>query len=244
MLTRGPLASLPTPEGVRLAKGLAAAFRAIDASLEEIKPGPLTLSCSTSIMMYWLIPRIAEFHRCHPDVQLQFNLNFGQFDAVRDRIGIAIRNTMVNPPPDVIVKELGVERIGLVCSPEYLRRAGIENVCDLKNSRRIASVTRANAWHEWSLATGHRQELAPTESFDHFYLMIQAAICGLGIGPAPLILLLEDLRSGKLVAPFGFVDGPHKLVLWIAPHVRDRSDTKALKNWLVEQLARTQAESL
>ena len=52
----------------------------------------------------------------------------------------------------------------------------------------------------------------------------------------PKLLVLDDLRSGKLVAPFGFVLGPHKLVLWIAPHLRTRPDTGALTAWLVTEL--------
>ncbi len=44
LLTRGPFSSDPTPEGLRLAEGLAAAFSAIDAAVEQVKPGPLTLS--------------------------------------------------------------------------------------------------------------------------------------------------------------------------------------------------------
>jgi len=243
LLTRTASSSEPTAEGQRLAEGLAAAFKAIDTALEQIKPGPLTLSCSTSIMMYWLIPRIADFHRRHPDIQLQFDMNHGSFDAVRDRIGIAIRITMVEPPPDVAVLELGVERIGLVCSPEYLREAKITSMKSLARARRLSPVTRPRAWTEWSQAAGyHGPELTPRQSFDHFYLMIQAAICGLGICPVPQMLVLDDLRSGKLVAPFGFTDGPHKLVLWLAPHVRDRADTLALKKWLTRQLEQTQRE--
>jgi hypothetical protein len=30
----------------------------IQASVEQLKPAPLTLSCSESIMMYWLLPRL------------------------------------------------------------------------------------------------------------------------------------------------------------------------------------------
>ncbi|WP_422650354.1 hypothetical protein OJJOAM_003194 [Cupriavidus sp. H18C1] len=219
LLTRGPVSTEPTPDGLRLAEGLAAAFTAIDAAIEQVRPGPLTLSCSTSIMMYWLIPRIADFHRQHPEVLLQFNMNYGQFDAVRDRIGIAIRNTMVEPPPDVVVKELGQsERIGLVCSPEYLRDTGIARLSDVAGAHRLAPATRAKAWDEWALAAGYEgAPLTTHDSYDHFYLMIQAAICGLGIGPVPQMLVLDDLRSGKLVAPFGFVDGPHRLVLWLSP---------------------------
>jgi LysR family transcriptional regulator, glycine cleavage system transcriptional activator len=237
LLTRGPQSTDPTPEGARLADGLAAAFNTIQASIEQLKPGPLTLSCSTSIMMYWLIPRIARFHEKHPDVELQFNMNYGQIDVVRDRIGIAIRNTMIEPPQDVVVRELTTEWVGPVCSPEYMRSARIRSFADLAGARRLAPKTRPKAWAEWAAAAGHDgAKLSAHDSYDHFYLMIQAVICGLGIAPVPRILVLDDLRSGKLVAPFGFVAGPHRLVLWLAPNVISRPDTRALAKWLAEEL--------
>jgi DNA-binding transcriptional LysR family regulator len=245
LLNRGPHSTDPTPDGARLAEGLAAAFNTIQASIEQLKPGPLTLSCSTSIMMYWLIPRIARFHEKHPDVELQFNMNYGQIDVVRDKIGIAIRNTMIEPPPDVVVRELTTEWVGLVCSPEYMRSARIRSFADLAGARRLAPKTRPKAWAEWAAAAGHDGTgLTAHDSFDHFYLMIQAVICGLGIAPVPRMLVLDDLRSGKLVAPFGFVAGPHKLVLWLAPHVIARPDTRAVSKWLADELRESERQDV
>lgn len=244
LLKRGPHSTDPTPEGARLAEGLAAAFNTIQASIDQLKPGPLTLSCSTSIMMYWLIPRISRFHEKHPGVELQFNMNYGQVDVVRDKIGIAIRNTMVAPPPDVVVRELTTESVGLVCSPEYQRSARIRALADLANARRLVPKTRPKAWSEWAAAAKQDgAKLTPHDAFDHFYLMIQAVICGLGIAPVPRMLVLDDLRSGKLVAPFGFVTGPHKLVLWVAPHVISRPETRALSKWLTDELKETERDT-
>ncbi len=241
LLVRGPNSTDPTDEGARLAEGLASAFSTIQKSIEQLRPGPLTLSCSTSIMMYWLIPRISRFHEAHPGVDLQFNMNFGQIDVVRDKIAVAIRNTMIQAPPNVVVRELGVEWVGLVCSPEYLRSAGIKSVASLERARRLAPGTRPAAWQEWAAAAGHPAlSLAPDESFDHFYLMIQAVLCGLGIAPVPRLLVMDDLRSGKLVAPFGFVPGPHKLMLWTAPHLQTRPDTRAITSWLLEEFRRSE----
>jgi LysR family glycine cleavage system transcriptional activator len=237
LLVRGPHSTDPTPEGARLAESLAAAFTTIEAAIGKLKPGPLTLSCSTSIMMYWLMPRIARFHEKHPEVELQFNMNYGRIDLVRDKIGIAIRNTMIEPPPDVIVKELSVESIGVVCSPDYMRASRLRSFADLAEARRLAPRTRPRAWQEWAAASGHdAAQLTAHDRYDHFYLMIQAAICGLGIAPVPRILVLDDLRSGKLVAPFGFVPGANKLVLWLAPHVAARRETRALGKWLADEL--------
>lgn len=59
LLTRSARGTAPTGEGQRLVEGLSAAFNLIQASIDQLTPGPLTLSCSESIMMYWRIPRLA-----------------------------------------------------------------------------------------------------------------------------------------------------------------------------------------
>ena len=59
LLTRSARGTAPTGEGQRLVEGLSAAFNLIQASIDQLAPGPLTLSCSEPIMMYWLIPRPA-----------------------------------------------------------------------------------------------------------------------------------------------------------------------------------------
>lgn len=239
LLTRGPHSSDPTPEGAQLAEGLASAFGQIQASIEQLKPGPLTLSCSSSIMMYWLMPRISRFNERYPDIDLHFNMNFGCINA-REKIAVAIRNTMIEPPPNVVVRELAVEDVGLVCSPEYMRSTRLRSFDDLAGARRLAPLTRPNAWNDWAAAFQYPgDELVVNDYFDHFYLMIQAAICGLGIAPVPRMLVLDDLRSGKLVAPFGFAAGPYKLALWLTPFASSRPEARALTQWLSEELRET-----
>ncbi len=49
LLTRGVKGIMPTSEGQRFAEGLSAGFKVIQASVEQLTPGPLTLSCSESI---------------------------------------------------------------------------------------------------------------------------------------------------------------------------------------------------
>ena len=73
-------------------------------------------------------------------------------------------------------------------------------------------------------------------AFDHFYLLIQAAKCGLGLANVPRMLVRDDLSNGTLVAPLGFSAGPNKLVLWVAPHLSRRPDTVKLLDWLTDEL--------
>ena len=187
--------------------------------------------------MHWLIPRLGAFKRANPDVEIRLNLNYGEVDFLRDEISLAIRSTMFKAPQDVIIRPLLRERVGPVCHPDYAQRLGLKQPADLAQARLLGTATRVHAWREWMDAFGYRGEpLQPQDSFEHFYLQNQAAACGLGVAIAPEILVEGEIARGHLLAPFGFVDGPHELNLWIAPHLRSRPDVKRLANWIEETM--------
>ena len=231
----------PTPEGARMAATLAEAFHLIDQAIAQLEPGPLTLSCSATIMMYWLIPRMRSFKEQHPEVELRLHVDYADIDLVREEVSVAIRNDLVTPPPDAIVKQLMAEEVGLVGSPEYFMRAGVPKSLEklALEHRILGTKTRATAWADWFEAVGSAPPTGfkPHEQYEHFYLLIQAASFGLGLAVAPKILVQDEIRSGRLAAPLGFVPSRNNLVLWIAPHLRNSHELKLLVNWLTEQAA-------
>ena len=238
LLTRSAQGTAPTGEGQRLAEGLSAAFNLIQTSVEQLTPGPLTLSCSESIMMYWLIPRLARFHEANPGVELRFNMSHGAEDFTRDNISVAIRLSSIEVPKGVQRSDVVTEWIGPVCSPAYLAGLRLQTAADLERARLMVSRTRPNAWTDWLRCAGH-DELGPLridESFEHFYLLIQAAKCGLGMANVPRLLVRDDLNNGTLVGPLGFVAGPNKLAIWGAPHLSRRPDVVRLVDWLTDEL--------
>ena len=74
LLTRFSRHVEPTPEGLRLAEGLATAFGMVASAVERVQPGPLTLSCSSSIS--WLLPRVSGFYKKNPGIELTLDLNY------------------------------------------------------------------------------------------------------------------------------------------------------------------------
>jgi LysR family glycine cleavage system transcriptional activator len=237
LLSRGIKASVPTPEGEQLAEGLATAFSLVYATVERLRPGPLTLSCSASIAMCWLIPRMPAFYANNPGVEIKLDMHYDRVDFTRDNISVAIRNSTIEPPRSAIIRPLGIEWIGPVCSPNYLASLPLKHPRDISRAKLLATKTRPQAWIDW-LATIN-EDAVPVrmhQSFDHFYLMIQAAACGLGVAVVPHMLAINELHSGRLVAPFGFAPGRRELSLWIAPHLASRSDLKALEGWLLQEL--------
>ena len=238
LLRRGPRAVAPTPEGARLADEVGDAFERMRLAVARVQPSPLTLSCSATVMMRWLIPRLEVFKRGHPTIELRLNISYGDVDFIRDEISLAIRNSMYRAPPNAVAVPLMREEIGPICHPAYAARFAAAAPEDLFGARILGSATRPGAWTEWAAAVGQPDlAIAPHEVYEHFYLVIQAAACGLGFALAPRLLVEEEIQSGHLVAPLGFTPGPHELQLWSAGHLGGRADLRATVAWLRAEMA-------
>ena len=60
------------------------------------------------------------------------------------------------------------------------------------------------------------------QTFDHFYFSLQAAVAGAGVAIGPWNLVRDDIESGVLVAPMGFVeDGSDYCLLTPEPVVAE-----------------------
>jgi len=154
LLKRSAHGTEPTAEGERMAGSLSRAFDLIQSSIEQLKPDPLTLSCSESIVMYWLIPKLARFRDANPEVELRFNMSFGSVNFTRDNINVAFRLSSINVPKEAIYTDVVTEWIGPVCSAEYLRNLGLGSATDLARARQMVSRTRPHAWTDWGRSYG------------------------------------------------------------------------------------------
>ena len=123
-------------------------FRADAARRVTLAPSPLTLSCSATIMMHWLIPRLGGFKHDNPGVEIRLNVNYGEVDFVRDEISLAIRSSMFKPPQDVVFGRC-CARISPICHPDYAARLGLHAPEDLARARILGTATRPAAWGEW-----------------------------------------------------------------------------------------------
>lgn len=154
LLQRLPRGLKPTVEGAALASELSEAFDRVRSALSRVQRRQVTLSCSATIMMFWLLPRLAGFKRLHPEIDLRLDVNYGEVDFVRDEVSLAIRNSMYKPPDGAEAETLVIEEVGPVCHPAYAGRIGIASISDLARVRLLATATRPHAWREWAEAIG------------------------------------------------------------------------------------------
>lgn len=200
-----------TEAGSVLLAGLGVAFDQIDASVRAVsdtEDGPLDVSCPGTFTMRWLIPRLYRFQADHPSIEVRLTASSRPVDFDRDGFDVAIR---VGDPPwpagaDVI--PLFPEQTGAVLAPALAgdRRGGLDGIPQLHTR------TRPKAWENWIGRSGHTSPNGPKVDYEHFYFMLEAARAGLGISVAPWPYVTDDIKAGRLVAPFGFVDSGHQYV--------------------------------
>lgn len=237
LLIRTPHGTKLTPEGAKLASGLNRAFGMIQESIDDVRPRSLELSCSASIMMYWLLPKIERLHNNFPSMEVGLRTGHGPIDFALDGVSVAIRLASIPAPFGITPVPLIDEWVGVVCAPDFFESSGVKRIEDLKHSRLLATRTRPGAWESWyrvnnvTFSPEHNPEF-----YEHFYMLIKAAKVGLGFANTPRMLVHEELKKGTLIAPFGFVKGPDKLVLWISPNAESRGDTAHLVDWIKAEM--------
>jgi DNA-binding transcriptional LysR family regulator len=100
----------------------------------------------------------------------------------------------------------------------------------------LHTTSRPQAWPSWAQQSGlDAKALKFGQGFEHLYYLLEAAVAGLGVAIAPEPLVAEDLKAGRLVAPWGFCETPAQLALWLPKRAAD-GRARQLAQWLKNEL--------
>lgn len=219
-----------TGEGEKLAAATGRAFGEIEHVLREIRAttirAPIILSCERSLAMRWLIPRLSAFQDQYPEVDVHLSTGGGPLDFERDRVSLAIRRLDFPVAPEWTVLKLMAEQVGPVMLPAMLERFEAGDYVAL------GSRTRPLAWQSWLDRHTDAPRPRATRLLDHHFLMVEAALGGLGVAIAPKAITADDAR---LAAPRGFdADGTDYGLIHPSAAVVSK-DMSALIDWLIAQ---------
>lgn len=232
-----------TPAGRQLQEATEAAFDPLRARWTELRRrqnhSPLVLGCPGSVLARWMIPRLERLAQDRPGLTLHLSASESMPDPQLSGLDAALLITEGPWPASWQVHELAPERIGPVISPrhpafERLRSVGPDVVLSMPL---LHTASRPQAWREWATrADVDPAELQMGTGFDHLYYLLEAAVAGLGVAIAPEPLVAEDLASGRLAAPWGFVETDARWVLCM-PRGGENRNIALLAEWLRKELA-------
>jgi LysR family glycine cleavage system transcriptional activator len=203
-----------TQKGVDLTAKGRAYFRAVKGALDQLdhatrqlRGSPdealLRLKLPPTFAIRWLVPRLARFHALHRGIDVQIITSHDPADFDREDIDAAIHSDPL-PPAGPGFRRLIGEVLQPVCSPGLLERGPpLAQPADLANHVLLCSLHRPHDWPTWLAAAGVPQiDGNRGLKFENAALAYQAAIDQLGVMVAQRALVEDDLRSGRLVAPF------------------------------------------
>jgi len=201
--------------------------------------GTLSIGMLPTFGTRWLVPRLSSFQELHPEITLNILSSDGELNFTRERIDVAIRFGH-GDWPDAIVDPLMSEEIQVVCSPKLMQgEHPITSYAALRHHRLIRHSTRPNSWEHWFRSVGaQREDQNMGPSLEHFFMVIQAAIAGLGVALLPTFLIEDEIRKGTLVTPFtDRIVGPGAYYLVTSAAKAELPRVKLFRRWLLDQLA-------
>ncbi|MBB1598307.1 LysR substrate-binding domain-containing protein [Achromobacter sp. UMC46] len=216
-----------------LTRGL---FEQLAAGLAQLRQpaadAPLVLSCEPTIAMMWLIPRLPDFQRAHPDVQVHLYAAGGPVDFAAQGVDVALRRNDFEWDAALHAERVCEEWTGPVCRPGL---GGASGEAAWQGAAALGSATRPGAWRQWAQASGKKAPRRTGPVYEHFYLSLQAAAAGLGAAIGSALMVQDALRDRRLQAPCGFIrDGSAYFLLSPRPF-RDDPRAAAFLAWLRQQ---------
>jgi LysR family transcriptional regulator, regulator of gene expression of beta-lactamase len=238
LFTRQASALELTAQGEAMLAGLTDAFDAIAHLTEQVtamRQGPvLTVGVGPTLAVHWLIPRLAGFHRRHPDIEVRIATG-GASRPVSDDWTCTIRRDEA-VRPGYVGEELFASLVMPVCRPEF---AGtLPSPEHLGRAQLIHVSGMPSHWPHWFAAAGLATGVisAGEVTFESSAMAVQAALDGVGVALADIAYVGDALRSGRLVAPFPtVVDTQENWRLQYRPARRDDPALTAFRAWLLDE---------
>jgi LysR family transcriptional regulator, glycine cleavage system transcriptional activator len=229
-----------TEDGERL-------FRIANASVQQLQDAmatfgvrgerPVTITASIGVTGLWLLPRLGEFQRRHPDIDVRVAANNQVLDLGAEQIDVAIRYCPEEKAPRGAMK-LFDENIAPVASPA-LRVGRLASASELAREVLLEFDDRRHwlRWGDWLAARGWTTAQARGMlRFNQYDQMIHAAIAGQGIAFGRLELIAPMLADGRLevVGGEGETSRSHFSYWLVQAEANPRREVRHVIDWILD----------
>jgi LysR family transcriptional regulator, glycine cleavage system transcriptional activator len=248
-LTEAARACLP-----KLREGFDALAAAVETIHVRADETDLEITAPPVFTARWLMPRLADFARREPKVDVRVvasskMVDAGALDAAllasntdlrNDTSGVEIHLGAGDYPGFRADRLFGVSTV-VVASPELgeeMKKPEDLAQHTLLHDDAMDLVAQGHAWEKWLETAGVADKVDGTRGphFSSNILSLEAASQKLGVALALRPLIDADLASGRLCAPFKVELKPRSAYYLVCPEViADRPAVAAFRNWLLQQ---------
>lgn len=239
LFTRRSHTILLTDQGRYYAELVSEALGRIEAGTKEListsaGTGTLTIGILPTFGTKWLIPRLVSFQQIHPELSLNIVSSDGPVGEADQSLDTAIRFGY-GEWKGCLAEPIMSEELQIVCSPRIMDGPyPLDSYGMLGRHDLIVHSTRPQAWDHWFRSTGaDAAGMRWGLRLEHFFMVLQAAIAGLGVALLPSFLVERDIAVGNLVAPFPIrVNGPGGYYLVTPKDKAQLPRVKQFRSWV------------
>jgi len=211
LFTRHKKAIYPTHAGSRLYDVVQKAFSHINAEMQAIcaqhqHVKTITVQCAPSLAAIWMMPRLADFLRKLPELDLRVSAVHAPIDFHSANVDIGIVYGTPEQQPDIWMMPLDARECYVpLCSPQLVDGQRLPLPPNaLRQFQMMHNETSVISWNHW--IDRYVEGACDTTGglrFDRSSLLLSAAARGLGLCLDSTLLAHEYLRRKQLVMPFG-----------------------------------------
>ncbi len=209
LFERQPRRVVLTEAGILYAPYARAAFERIVSGTSLItrisNTDDLIIEAYPTFVVRWLIPRLTALRKARPDLKIRFGTSQLDWELNIDSVDVGIIHTLRADRPHLYYRPLVQPQLVPICTQALAAKLGsAAGPRTLRRCTRLVLYTAPDDWRIWLEAAGIGDgDHQATVKFDSYLTAIEAAIDGQGVAIAPEFLVAEDLRTGRLVRPFG-----------------------------------------
>jgi LysR family transcriptional regulator, glycine cleavage system transcriptional activator len=196
----------------------------------------LTVRCAVSFSVNWLAPRLPSFFQRYPDIPIRIlsSVWTDPFDVEAFDLDIQYGTGQW---AGLKSHRLTTECITPLCDPETVKR--LRSPDDLQNERLLHVMGYQEGWGRWLVAAGAAHtDMGQGLRVDTSLAAFALAARGAGVALGRTSLAEEELRAGRLVAPFDLNVAIEEAFHLLVPEVANpHPHTQLFTRWILEMAA-------
>lgn len=232
-----------TDAGHKLLQATAEPLQAIEAASAQLRMANsrnmLSVSVVPTLASVWLVPRLPEFHRLHPEITLSFAPYRRDEDFSHDTPHAAILMGTPGQWPQWQCHYIVGREVTVICHPDRLKARRAQgrwkHPQELLDEPLLYHSNAPENWKNWFAAVGVTAQPKLATALDQVSIILRAVMVDMGVAVLQTCLIRQELESGQIAVPFKQpVQLERGYVLCSPQQRKDHPALNAFREWLVK----------